>query len=498
MSSVVINEVRRGFYLDSVALMRVSATIAGTEGIEEAALMMATPANKQIMADAGILGPLGEDAQGGDLVCAVRAVSEAAARAAIADAVQLLDQPRRSGGGDTWRPKSLRQAVKATPSANLALISVSGEFAVAEARKAINAGLHAMIFSDNVPLAEERSLKQEALKRNRLVMGPDCGTAIIGGVPLAFANVLPRGDIGIIGASGTGMQEVSCLLARQGSGISHAIGVGGRDLKQEIGGITTLMALDVFDEDKETRHVIVISKPPAAAVTQLVLDRVAKSPKTFTVCFIGAEPLGMPANAVQAFTLEEAVQRALGLEPIVENIATSDQASAGRIAGLFCGGTLCAESQVVLLSAGLSTTSNIPIPGASPITSASSGHSLVDLGDDEFTQGKPHPMIDPGVRDAALRDALADASVAVILLDVVLGHGAHADPAGHLIASLGDIAASGKTIVASVTGTDGDPQVRAGQVAKLEAAGIQVAQSNAAAARLAIQHQRLQNSPVTR
>src|SRR5580704_9603583 len=97
-----------------------------------------------------------------------------------------------------------------------------------------------MIFSDNVPIAEEASLKHEARERGLMVMGPDCGTAIIGGVPLAFANAVPRGDIGIIGASGTGIQEVSTLIARAGRGVRHAIGTGGRDMHAEVGGLTTL------------------------------------------------------------------------------------------------------------------------------------------------------------------------------------------------------------------------------------------------------------------
>ncbi len=198
--------------------------------------------------------------------------------------------------------RTIRAAVQRLPAANLALISVPGDFAIAEARKAMEFGLHVMIFSDNVPIEDEAALKREARERRLFVMGPDCGTAIIGGVPLGFANVVPRGDIGIIGASGTGIQEVSCLIARAGRGISHAIGTGGRDLKAEVGAITTLMAIDALDADDRTKHIVLISKPPAASVARSVLDRVAKSAKPFTICFLGASDFALPANARSAAT----------------------------------------------------------------------------------------------------------------------------------------------------------------------------------------------------
>ncbi|SVC54504.1 uncharacterized protein METZ01_LOCUS307358, partial [marine metagenome] len=272
------------------------------EGIEEAALMMGTPANRQIMADAGLLASAGEAAGGGDLIIGIRVGTLEDAGAALTEAVTLLDQPTISGrDGATWRPRTLRAAVKSAPMSNLALISVAGDFAIAEARKAIRRGLHAMIFSNNVGLAEEAELKREALDLGRLVMGPDCGTAIINGTPLAFANKVPRGDIGLIGASGTGTQEVSCLISQYGGGISHAIGVGGRDLKTEVGGISTLMALDALDTDPMTKKIVLISKPPPVDVASLVLDRIAGSNKPVTVCFIGACELPMPANATQVF-----------------------------------------------------------------------------------------------------------------------------------------------------------------------------------------------------
>jgi FdrA protein len=356
-------------------------------------------------------------------------------------------------------------------------------------------GLNVMIFSDNVPIAEEAALKREARELGLLVLGPDCGTTIIGGTPLAFSNVVPRGDIGIIGASGTGIQEVSCLIARAGRGISHAVGTGGRDLKAEVGAITTLMAIDALDADAATSHIVLISKPPAESVARLVLDRVAKSPKSFTICFLGADALALPNNARPALTLKAAAESATGrpfghlptprLRGRDGEGAKAGRAESGRfVRGLFAGGTLCAEAQIVFRRAGLAVSSNVPVPGAASIDAAAGGHVMIDLGDDEFTRGRPHPMIEPSVRDAPMRAALAELEVGVILLDVVLGYGSHPDPAGHLIAGLPR--SGGPPVVASVTGTDGDPQSRAAQVRKLAEAGVIVAESNADAAEIAI------------
>ena len=488
MSAAILNEVRKGFYLDSVALMRLSQTLADLEGVEEAALMMGTPANRRIMADADLLDAAGEAAGGGDLITGIRAISDDAAERALIEARALLDTPASGGYEATrWRPRTLRAALKSHPGANLVVISVPGDFAVAEARKAIRRGLHAMIFSDNVSVAEEAALKREARELGCLIMGPDCGTAIINGIPLAFANRVPRGDIGIIGASGTGTQEISCLIARYGGGISHAIGVGGRDLKTEVGGISTLMALDALATDAATAHIVLVSKPPPAEVAARVLERIAASGKPATVCFIGAGELPMPANATQVFTLKAAAQTPLG----VQTEATTEEPipaidvprGRSRIRGLFSGGTLCAEAQIIFRSAGEAVVSNAPVPGVALLAKANGGHPLLDLGNDEYTQGKPHPMIDPSVRDAAIVAALGDATTGVILLDVVIGYGAHADPAGHLASELkAHGVKDGPAIIASVTGTEEDPQIRSAQMATLEAAGVHVAPTNADAA----------------
>ncbi|MBR0795328.1 acyl-CoA synthetase FdrA [Bradyrhizobium jicamae] len=495
MKVVVLNEIRKGFYLDSVALMRLSREVAACPGVIEAALMMGTPSNAAIMRNAGLLNE-GAAVKGNDLVIAVKADTEPAARDALDGAIKSLEKPKSQGEASAaWRPHSISAAVKVRPEINLALISVPGDFAAAEARKALNRGLHVLMFSDNVSLEDELSLKLQARDAGLLMMGPDCGTAVIGGAPLAFANRLRRGKIGIIGASGTGTQEVSCLVSEAGEGISHAIGVGGRDLKKDIGGITTLMAIDAFDSDPETDHVVLISKPPHPDVATTVLKRIGQSRKSFTVCFIGASDMTVPANARFSPTLKGAAELALGGKPIGAEFDPGAVASrvarrpaGGGIEGLFAGGTLCAEAQVILTAAGREVTSNAAIPGVKTLCAGRDPgrDRLIDLGDDEYTRGRPHPMIDPSVRDDALRAALRNPALSVILLDLVLGYGAHADPAEHLTRLVADRGQDAPMLIASVVGTEQDPQVRSAQVRKLELAGIVVAPSNAQACELAV------------
>ena len=521
----VINRVHDGFYLDSVALMRIAMELEQMDGVETAALMIGTPANLDILAAAHLLTEAGKKATPRDLIIAIRLANQAGPGESqdtvlgkdtvLERAEALLRQPAaRTGEASQWRPKMLRSAIQSLPGANLALISVPGAYAAAEARKAMDAGLHVFIFSDNVTLEEEAALKTEARQRGLLVMGPDCGTALINGVAVAFANKVSRGDIGIVSASGTGLQEVSSLLTRMGGGISHGIGTGGRDLHEIVGGITTLMAIDALDEDPGTSHVVLISKPPAPSVARAVLERVAASPKPFTICLLGSEPLQLPPNARQAFTLQQAAEFALGKtlpavlsgkgQPAPETpnafpppgASTSGASTPGAplregwLRGLFTGGTLCAEAQTILHGAGLRLHSNAPVPGVTAHRSGASprvdGHLLLDLGADEYTLGRLHPMIDPKPREEMLRRELESPDVAAVLLDVVLGQGAHPNPAGGLAHTVSEAGPDSPPVVASVTGTAGDTQGWTDQVDLLRQAGILVAPSNAAAATLAL------------
>lgn len=498
--TIAFNRVRRGFYMDSAALMRLSQAIGEIPGVTQAALMIGSPSNKRLMADAGLLAELGELAGANDLVIAVNAESEAVGEAALAEAEALLDRPPASqgasqGAGGEYRPRGLAAALAMLEGANLALISVPGEFAAEEARKALRRDLHVMIFSDNVTLADERALKNEARERGLLLMGPDCGSAIISGAPLGFANAVPRGAIGIVAASGTGLQEVACLIARAGAGISHAIGVGGRDLSPEIGGQTTLAAIDALDDDPATAAIVIISKPPDGEVARRVLERVGRSRKPFTICFLGLETTALPANARAALTLRDAAELALGGAGAVPIVPGQRAAGAGGrrwIRGLYSGGTLCAEAQIVLRQAGERSFSNATIPGGETLPDGPgtahnvAGHTLVDLGADEYTHGRPHAIIDPAMRLPHLAKALADPIAAAVLLDVVLGYGAHCDPAAAIVAAIAAAPRDRPAIIASVCGTADDPQIYAAQLAKLTGAGVLVASSNAAAAEHAL------------
>ncbi len=484
-------EVRQNFYLDSVALMRISREVSAIDGVVEAALMIGTEANKNMLRDAGLFNSDGDRAGPNDLIISIKAEADAAVADARRVAVDLLDKPRSAAGdGATWRPKSLDTAVKQLSGANFALVSVAGEFAVAEARKALDRGLHVMLFSDNISLADEIELKRKGIEQGLLVMGPDCGTALIGGTGLGFANAVPVGNIGLVSASGTGLQEVSSLIARHGGGVSHGIGVGGRDLSRDVGAAMTTSAIAALSRDPGTDSIIVISKPPDSDTARTMLEAVAQAQKPTIVCLIGAEPMAMPANATQVGTLVEtafgALQKRADDLQLSATATTSVDATGRRLVGLFCGGTLCAEAQVVAHMRSLPVTSNAAIPGSTRWQeNVADRHVLLDLGADEFTIGRPHPMIEPSGRTDLLIEALADRTIGAILVDIVLGYGAHADPAQQLIDSIAGIK-SRPPIVASVCGTVGDPQNFDEQVDALTGAGIVVAGSNAEATARAI------------
>lgn len=503
--SVVTNRIRRGFYLDSVALMRLSVSLSDREGVEAASLMIGTPSNLAILDEAGLLTADGRGAGPDDLVLAVRAAGQAALEAGLAAAAEALERAAEPDQRSDLRFPGLCSAREALPEANLALVSVPGPYAAQEARRALRHGLNVLLFSDHVSVEDEVALKREAGRRGLLVMGPDCGTAIIGGVPLAFANRVRRGDIGIVAASGTGLQEFSVLVHRGGGGISHGIGVGGRDLCDAVGAASTLAALDLLEADAATRHIAIISKPPGPRTEAVLLARLADCPKPLTLCLVGRDNAELPADVRLASTLRDAARLALGGQAAAVGAPQSvsgplPPARPGRIVGLFSGGTLCAEAQAILRRAGASAASNAPIPGVplaprvapagEGLPVGESGHLLLDLGADEYTTGRPHPMIEPVMRAQTLAEALADPGTAVVLLDVMLGTGCHHDPAGAISSAIESAPASRPVVVTSVCGTDWDPQDGTAQRRTLEEAGAFVAASNAdaveAALRLAV------------
>jgi succinyl-CoA synthetase alpha subunit len=365
-----------------------------------------------------------------------------------------------------------------------------------------------MLFSDNVPLAEERAIKTVARDKGLLVMGPDCGTAIVNGVPLGFANVVRRGDIGLVAASGTGLQEVTCRIHNLGGGVSQALGTGGRDLKEDIGGITMLQGLSALAADAATRVIVLISKPPAPDIARRIEAAAAQAGKPVVVHFLGASARAVSAPLVAATSLRHAGDLAVALaradakpsaavEPAAAELARIDERCAAMasmqraVRALFTGGTFCYEAQLAFNARALPCKSNAPTHDSLPFDGRYDGHVFLDLGDDDYTRGRPHPMIDPSVRDALVRAQGADAQVAMILFDVVLGYGSHADPSASLAAALCDAQAQaraqGRTLLAigHVCGTDGDPQDKATQVRQLQDAGALIVGSNIEAALLA-------------
>lgn len=508
--------IKRSEYYDSVSLMLVARELTRLPGVVDAAVVMATEANKAILRQAGLLTEEIQAASPNDLVIAVSASDEAGGQA-LAEAERLLKKKDSAGqelGSGYARPKSLRSAVRAQPESNLAVISVAGRYAAEEAWDALRLGLHVLLFSDNVSLEDEIVLKQYAIQHGLLLMGPGAGTAIINGVALGFANVVPAGPVGIVSAAGTGLQEVSSLLAKEGIGITQGIGTGGRDLKEQVGGLMMLAGLRALQEDPATQVIILVSKPPAAVVAHKVVDQVARCLKPTVVCLLGGDPQILTAapNAIPARTLHEAAwlgtrlarSEALdretwiaGLDRVLEIKSYTfpqPKPSQRYLRGLFSGGTLCYEAQVIwsdLLREPVLSNAPLRKENQLPDSTHSQGHTAVDLGEEEFTIGRPHPMIDNDLRIRRLRQEGRDPEVAAILLDVVLGHGAHPDPAGELgpvITHLRQVAREeGRELVmiASVTGTEGDPQGLSRQENALKEAGAVVCQSNASAARLA-------------
>ncbi len=501
--------IRKNEYHDSVFLMRTAGRISAQEGIAQALLFMGTEKNKELLATLGF--PAGELAPAGptDLILAVRAQT----RPRLAAVLENLDGWLRvePGRGTVPAARDLDEALIRLPRANLAVISVPGMYAADEAQKALERSLNVFVFSDNVPVERERALKRYASDRGLIVMGPDCGTAIIGGIGIGFANAVRRGPVGVIGASGTGIQEFTTLVHRAGSGISQAIGTGSRDVSDAVGGISLLAALRALATDAATGTIAVVSKPPGPRTLEALLPRVLQSTKPVVLCFLGGteRPVSLTGPHRTAATLDEAA--ALAVRNATGNLPPDGEPSSAGLAdralgerkamhpaqryvrGLFAGGTFCYQAQQIFRDAGVAAYSNAPIAGNPGLTDPlqSREHSLIDLGADEFTAGRPHPMMDSRLRRERILAEAADPAVAVLLVDFLLGFNAAADPAGELAPAIaeakGEAERHGRflSVVASVCGTEEDPQGLDRQVACLEEAGVVVLPSSAQAARFA-------------
>lgn len=506
--------VRKNRYFDSVFLMQVAKRIAGQPGIRDASAVLGTEANKKLLAEAGY----GAGGRGGaelsaagpnDLVLALEG-EEAAVSAVSADPETWLARGAAVGAGVTGAPapRSLAEAAAVRPDSGVAVISVPGEYASREARAALREGLNVFLFSSNVPVQDELALKSDARERGLIVMGPDCGTAYLGGAGIGFANAVRRGPIGIVGSTGTGMQEFSCLVHQAGSGVSHGIGTGSRDLSDAVGGISTLAAIDALEADQGTAVIAVLSKPPGAQTTGRLVDRLGRCRKPVVVCLLGQETEGgsFPRKVRGAATIDDAVEASLQAAGMASGSALRHDerwlqeqaaAQAGKmragqrwVRGLFAGGTFCYQSQALFQKAGLLAWSNSPLSGMRELADPrhSREHSLVDMGAEVFVEGRPHPMIDATLRRKRLIEEGQDPAVAVILLDFILGAISSRTPVGDMLPAIRTVQDAARSrgghlcMAASVCGTDEDAQGRQEQMRELGDAGVQVFPSSGQAA----------------
>jgi FdrA protein len=462
-------EVVSGSYYDSVRLMQVSRLISDMAGVERCLVAMSTDLNLHLLSEMGF-DPLEADYAGpDDLIVAIGARDQSTLDAARAAVDQVLAAPSNltSAGLFVAPPARTVGTGAGAIGANVALVSVPGPHAFVEAMAALEAGIHVMIFSDNVALEHELLLKEVAAERQLLVMGPDCGTAIVHGLGLGFANVVQPGPVAITGASGTGIQQLCCLLDSSGVGVRHALGTGSRDLSREVGASSTIRALGALDADPEVQVIVVVAKPPDSEAAA-ALERAVEGCSTPVVpAMLGSPDVTLERTARQTVDL-------LGVPWVAPPVwrPESFETRQGHLRGLFSGGTLRAEAHVIAST----TLSDLATEPDAP------GHWLCDFGADRYTRGRAHPMIDPSLRLEALDEVIGDPTTGTVLIDVVLGHGAHPDPARDLAPLVSRASQRGIATVTSLCGTRGDPQGRDEQAERLQAAGAEVYLCNAEAA----------------
>ncbi len=502
--------VRKNAYYDSVTLMLISREMKSIEGVEEVLVGMGTELNLDLVHNLNMFDANLEGVTPNDLFIAAKFDEELVTMDQLIESFdEQINRKKDASSGD-YRPPTLRSAIDHLDGANLVQISIPGQYAADEAEAALRAGLHVMMFSDNVSIKDELRLKQMAVEKGLLMMGPDCGTAIINGVPLCFANVLSRGKIGLVGASGTGTQEITVRIDQLGEGLSQVIGTGGRDLREEIGGLMMIQGIEALLKDPETEVIVLVSKPPHPTVEKKIIDLVKQSDKPVVIDFIGGDADSIvEAGATPCLSLEDAARKAVALlrgekvedfdgfdapeeeiDKLVSDSAAKLTSDQKYLRALYTGGTL-ADEAIKYLGEDYPIYSNIPLTPDRALSNLKGldGHICLDLGEDEFTRGRPHPMIDPMTRSEFFKSHV-DGSTALVLVDVVIGYGSHEDPAGAVAESVTDarkrLSAENKdlVVVASVTGTDKDPQDLGQSIATLEKAGIIVMPSNAQAVRL--------------
>jgi FdrA protein len=460
-------EIRQGAYHDSVVLMQLQRSLMDLPGVLDAGVVMATPANRTLLSQSDLLPEGAESAVSDDLLIVVRAESETQAEEALSQVDMLLSR-RQISEDQEFNPRSLDAAIKMIPDSKWVLISVPGRYAAGVARDSLKLNRHVFLYSDNVSLQDEIQLKQEARDRGLLLMGPDCGTTILNGVGFGFANRVRRGPIGLVGAAGTGLQAITSRIHQLGGGVSHAIGTGGRDLTFEVSGITAFQALDLLQRDPATKVIVLVSKPPHPDVAARLLAKLRASRKPVVIQFMGYGPPALQAGNLNfALNFDMAASLAVNLLQDRLNVDEREEGHSASfterryLRGLFSGGSLANEALRSLQIALSPLYSNIPLSESQrlPDPFVSQAHTIIDLGADEFTVGRLHPMMDHELRVRLIRKEAADPEVALILMDVVLGEGAHSDPAGTLAPVIAEVKKEYSVEVAIIlVGTDEDPQ----------------------------------------
>ncbi|WP_210619046.1 acyl-CoA synthetase FdrA [Mammaliicoccus lentus] len=490
--------IKENTYQDSIVLMLLSNKLSAIDGVNKVSIMMGTPANKDIFKSSGLGTEELEDAKPNDIAIVVDTEDEEKVEE-VSKAVdeELKGNSEKEEASNNKEASNWNQALDLANNPNLAMISIPGQYAAMEADNALNNGLHVFMFSDNVAKEDEVALKQKANEKGLMVMGPDCGTGIIHSVPLAFTNIVNEGDIGVVGASGTGIQEVTTIIDREGKGVTNAIGTGGRDLSTEVGAVTMLDSIKALNQDPKVKVITVISKPPAKEVEEKVLNLLRNIEKPVVTLFLGHKPEFTEKNIHHAYTLEEAarvsVQLSNGEEPnfaasTLKDINVELKDNQTGIKGYYSGGTLASEAAMLVKDA-----LNVESEEAEGFTLKANDHEVIDLGDDMYTQGRPHPMIDPGKRIEMLEKSADQETTAVIMLDNVIGYGSHDDMANELAPTISSIKSKVQSegrdiaILATVVGTEHDHQGYEQQQETLREAGAIICDTNDQMIRTAIE-----------
>ncbi len=498
-------KIRKNQYFDSVFLMGINKKLSENPGVNQTAVLMGTEKNKELLLDIGIKNDEIIAAGANDLIVAVTAETQSIVDGLLADLDKILNADAGETAGQKW--SSFEEGLEYQSDSNLVVISIPGEFVYREAMKALEAGLHVFIFSSNVPLEEEKKLKEFAAGKNLLVMGPDCGTSLISGKGIGFANAVRKGSIGVIGASGTGLQEFTCQIHNAGLGISQAIGTGTNDVSDQIGGITSFLAVEALEADPETKLITFISKPPGKNFQGALIKRLNECSKPAVCCFLGSETNSNQGGKIKfAGTIDEAVAWAQHItagdpEPVEPGLTEEELSWVDAeiekfipeqryLRGVFAGGTYCYQSQHVLQNMGVEVFSNAPLEADYKLEDPdqSRASTIVDMGDEHYTQGKPHPMIDGTLRKERILNESSDPQIAVLFLDFILGYNASADPAGELLDAINQAQQSFQargahlTVVASICGTEDDSQDLNLQTQLLRDQKVIVFQSNSRAA----------------